>query len=117
MTSQNRQLLAQYARRALDLLHRRLSQGPIAIPQIQESIVAQLEWLTDFGEGRNEERSRLFDLNFGGYLAKEETCLEDSGELAGAIHQAFYAASIYALGLRIDSFMPPNISLERSRES
>jgi hypothetical protein len=119
VSSQNRQLLAQSARRALELFRVRIAAGPVAIPQIQESVLAQLEWLTDFAEGRNEERARLGQIMFGLYVGREEIDPSDR-ELNDALSKAFSAATIYGRGLKIDpnavSPMPPNTSLERTRE-
>ena len=115
MTLQNRLLLAQYSRRALDLLRKRLAVGPVASPRVQGSVLAQLEWLTDFAEGRNEERARLADLGFGVHLAKGDINTSDS-ELDEALYAAAHAADIYAGGLKIEAVMPPNTSLERTRD-
>ena len=116
MTSPNRQLLAQASRQALDLCRRAIAVRPIAVPQIQESVLAQLEWLTDFAEGRNDDRARLGEMVFGHYVARDEISSDD-GSLIDALHNAFYAASTYRRGLKIDpstlSAMLPNPSLER----
>lgn len=118
-TQKNRELLAQTARRALELVRRRIAANPVAIPEIQNSVLAQLEWLTDFAEGRNEERARLSRLVFGVYVAKEEVDPDDR-ELNDALSKAFYAATTYSRGLMIDpnvvGAMPPNTSLERTCE-
>jgi hypothetical protein len=119
VTSQNRALLAQASRRALELFRQRVAENPVATPEVQNSVLAQLEWLTDFAEGRNEERNRLSRLVFGTYVAKEELNPDDH-ELNDALTKAFYAATTFSRGLKIDpnsvAAMPPNKSLERTRE-
>ena len=119
MTTQNRELLAQTARRALELFRRRIAASLVAIPETQNSVLAQLEWLTDFAEGRNDDRTRLSSLVFGVHVAKEEVG-PDNHELNDALSKAFYAATTFSRGLKIDpnavGAMPPNKSLERTRE-
>lgn len=119
VSSENRQLLAQASRHALELFRTRIAAGLVAIPQIQESILAQLEWLTDFAEQRNDDRARLAKLMFGVYVAREELNPDDR-ELNDALSKAFYAAETYSRGLKIDPHVvsptPPNTSFKRTRE-
>jgi hypothetical protein len=112
VTLRNRQLLAKYSRRALELFRKRIALGPVASARAQASVLAQLEWLTDFAEGRNEQRSRFKDLVF---FAKEDADTGDS-ELDEALYAAGLAADFYVSGLKIDAMMPPNTSFERTRE-
>ena len=70
------------------------------VPQIRESIEAQLKWLIDYFEGRADERRRLFDLTFGHYAAREIDPREV--RLIDALNKAFYVAVRTREGLKID---------------
>lgn len=70
------------------------------IPQLRESIEAQLEWLIDYFEGRTNERKRLFELTFGHYAAREIDPREE--RLVDALNNAFYVAVKTREGLKID---------------
>lgn len=70
------------------------------IPQLRESTESQLKWLIDYFEGKNNERSKLFELTFGHYAAREidPRC----EELIKALNKAFYVAVKTREGLKID---------------
>jgi hypothetical protein len=92
---------ADIARKALELCRDRMKHNPnIAVPGMLESILAQLEWLVAFFEGRNSERNRLHTLVFGHYAAREID--ERDEEFVQALHNASYVASRTASGLKID---------------
>ena len=70
------------------------------VPQLRESIEAQLKWLIDYFEGRSNERKRLFELTFGHYAAREVDPREE--KLISALNKAFYVAVRTREGLNID---------------
>jgi len=70
------------------------------VPQLRESIEAQLKWLIDYFEGRSNERKRLFELTFGHYAAREVDPREE--KLISALNKAFYVAVRTREGLKID---------------
>ena len=70
------------------------------VPQLRESIEAQLKWLIDYFEGRSNERKRLFELTFGHYAAREIDPREE--KLISALNKAFYVAVRTREGLKID---------------
>ena len=70
------------------------------VPQVFDSIEAQLKWLIDYFEGRSNERKRLFDLTFGHYAAREIDPREE--KLIDALNGAFYVAVRTREGLKID---------------
>jgi hypothetical protein len=78
-------------------------------------VLAQLEWLTDFAEGRNDERHRLGDLGFGVHLAKEDMDTSDV-ELVAALNAAAWAADVYGRGLKIAVFVPADTASGQTRE-
>lgn len=70
------------------------------LPHIADSIEAQLNWLIDYFEGRNSDRSQLFHLTFGHYAAREIDPREE--RLVDSLNSAFYVAVQTRKGLKID---------------
>ena len=70
------------------------------VPAIYNSVIAQLNWLVDFFEGKSEERNKLKDLTFGHYAVRELDPREI--ELVEALNKAFYVATRTKEGLKID---------------
>ncbi len=92
---------SQVARKALRLCENRIKNNSgVALPEILESIKAQLEWLVSYFEGRNNEREKLHAIVFGHYAARELD--ERDKEFVDALYKANYVASQTAKGLKID---------------
>ncbi len=70
------------------------------LPELMNSIKAQLEWLVAYFEGKNSGRSKLFDLTFGHYAARE--LAQEDVEFIDALNKAFYVAVKTREGLKID---------------
>lgn len=96
-TVSNEDVKAAVCREALAIL---LECGSAILPQLRESIEAQLNWLLDYFEGRSSERQRLFELTFGHYAAREIDPREE--KLVDALNKAFYVAVRTRQGLKID---------------
>lgn len=85
--------------RALDVARTRLAQSPDLA--LYQSVEAQLRYLRSVVAGTETDRSRLKDLNFGHYAARE---LEEADpEFAAALFPAFYVGSWMAKGLKVES--------------
>ncbi len=68
---------------------------------VYQSIHAQLNYLLGVLTGTELDRSRLKQINFGVYAAKE---FEDSDpEFAQALHPAFWVATQMAKGLKVSN--------------
>jgi hypothetical protein len=68
---------------------------------IYQSIQFQLNYLLGVLRGTEVDRSRLKEINFGVYAAKE---FEDSDpELAQALHPAFWVATQMAKGVKVSN--------------
>ncbi len=93
----NEDVKAAVCREALAIL---LECRSTIIPQLRESIEAQLNWLIDYFEGRSSERQRLFELTFGQYAVRELDPREE--KLVDALNKAFYVAIKTRQGLKID---------------
>ncbi|MGO2392653.1 MAG: immunity protein Tsi6 family protein [Halomonas sp.] len=92
---------AKISRDALGLCEDRIkSRALVALPEIMNSIKAQLEWLVSYFEGKNSERSKLFELTFGHYAAREVN--EQDVEFIDALNKAFYVAVKTREGLKVD---------------
>ncbi len=69
-------------------------------PQLFDSIEKQLEWLISYFEGTSNERSKLFELTFGHYAAREIDPRER--DLVDALNKAFYVAVQTRKGLKLE---------------
>ncbi len=69
-------------------------------PQLFDSIEKQLEWLISYFEGTSNERSKLFELTFGHYSAREIDPRER--DLVDALNKAFYVAVQTRRGLKLE---------------
>ena len=69
-------------------------------PQLFDSIEKQLEWLISYFEGTSNERSKLFELTFGHYAAREIDPRER--DLVDALNKAFYVAVQTRRGLKLE---------------
>lgn len=82
--------------KALAATNQRLAAAPSF--GIYQSIQVQLVYLLSVLKGTEPDRSRLKQINFGVYAAKE---FEDSDpEFAQALHPAFWVATQMAKGLK-----------------
>lgn len=92
---------ARICQEALDICNERIaSNARVVLPEIMSSIQAQLEWLVSYFEGRNAERSKLFELTFGHFAVREVD--ERDKEFVEALTKAFYVAARTREGLKID---------------
>lgn len=95
------EIKARITRQALEICEERINSGAaIALPEIMNSIKAQLEWLVSYFEGKNSERSKLFKLTFGHYAVREIN--EQDKEFVDALNKAFYVAAKTREGLKVD---------------
>ncbi len=69
-------------------------------PQLFDSIEKQLEWLISYFKGTSNERSKLFELTFGHYAAREIDPRER--DLVDALNKAFYVAVQTRKGLKLE---------------
>ena len=69
-------------------------------PQLFDSIEKQLQWLISYFEGTSNERTKLFELTFGHYAAREIDPRER--DLVDALNKAFYVAVQTRKGLKLE---------------
>jgi|SRR5690554_3905583 len=92
---------ARICKEALDICNERVaSNARVVLPEIMDSIQAQLEWLVSYFEGRSSERSKLFELTLGHFAVREVD--ERDKEFVEALKKAFYVAVKTREGLKID---------------
>lgn len=77
-----------------------LTKKNVVVPQMQESIVNQLNFLISYFQGVNSDREKLFELTFGHLAAREIDPREE--EIISALNSAFYVASQTRNGLKLD---------------
>jgi len=87
--------------KALELCNERIrSKAGVALPNIMDSIRAQLEWLVSFFSGRNAEREKLYELSLGHYAVREVD--ERDKGFIDALTKAYYVAVKTREGLKVD---------------
>lgn len=92
-----------YIKKALDLSVKRhqevLTASSPGLQPMYSSIVKQLEYLYDFVNGKETDRKKMWELNFGVYAAKE---FENSDEIFyDRLTSAFYIADQIRSGLKV----------------
>ena len=89
---------AEVVEKALEMAKQREKECP-SLP-MYNSIVQQLEFLSNYLAGNDTDRTKLMNLMFGVYAAKE---LEETDpDFANILGKAFYVASQKKKGLRVD---------------